>query len=144
MPDRFVVVETARIPWGYGGWARRAGDKGGLFVIYDSLYGGPPSNAHASTVLRAVAELHCRALNAYNVPRYCGGDHCSQLWNLPCDDPVHRRPDPPPRPGACYHPIGAIYFNPAVGFFQCHRCGAVADPSRVEAMRAAMSQEKGT
>jgi hypothetical protein len=30
-------------------------------------------------------------------PRYCGGDHCSHLWNLPCDDPRHRDPSLPTR-----------------------------------------------
>lgn len=24
--------------------------------------------------------------------RYCGVDHCSGFWNLPCDDPKHPRP----------------------------------------------------
>lgn len=55
MADRFKVVEAA-------------GDNGPLFVIFDTLYGGPPTNAHASTILRSVAELHCRALNDHNTP----------------------------------------------------------------------------
>jgi hypothetical protein len=149
MADRFIVVGAANVPYG-GTPARRVGDKGGLWVIFDTHFGGPPSSSHPSTTSRAVADQCVRALNHYEKVkeayghRYCGGDRCGHFWNLPCDDPAHRRPDTPPRQVACYHPIGAIYFNPAIGVFQCHRCGAVADPSRVEAMRAAMSQEKGT
>jgi len=115
MADRFVVVGAANVPYG-GTPARRVGDKGGLWVIFDTLYGGPPSSSHASTILRSVAELHCRALNAYaRDPRhYCGGDHCSQLWNLPCDDPGHRRPDR----SLCPRCEG-----PTIGFID--RCGSM-------------------
>lgn len=34
------------------------------------------------------------ALNRYEhleLFTYCGGDHCSGLWHLPCDDPGHPR-----------------------------------------------------
>jgi hypothetical protein len=128
MGERFIVVEAANVPH-MTGPARRLGDKGGLWVIFDTLYGGPPTSSHASTTLRSVAELHCRALNAYNVMRLCGGDHCSQLWNLPCDDPAHRRAPPiTMRPAACEHPYRAVYFNPFNNVIQCHRCGEVIAP----------------
>jgi len=29
---------------------------------------------------------------------FCGGDHCSGLWNLPCDDPNHPGGSSPARP----------------------------------------------
>jgi len=147
MADRFIVVEGANTAYGCTP-ARRLGDKS-VFVIFDTFYGGPPSSSHASTTLRSVADLHCRALNAYaRDPRvFCGGVRCSQLCNLPCDDPAHRRPNPPmvdlgsnPTWDPCRKCDAAtlrIADRDGVPAWVCWRCGNVTQ-------LWALSQEKGT
>jgi hypothetical protein len=149
MADRFIVVGAANVPYG-GTPARRVGDKGGLWVIFDTHFGGPPSSSHPSTTSRAVADQCVRALNHYEKVkeayghRYCGGDRCGHFWNLPCDDPTHRRGLNPPVLLPCADPCRHCG-KPTIGFvdrggemgWACCRCATVAQTW-------ARSQEKGT
>lgn len=67
MPDRFRVIEAANLPPETSP-ARRLGDKGGLWIVFDATLGGPPSTSHLSTTNRPMADVACRALNAYFGP----------------------------------------------------------------------------
>jgi len=134
MADRFVVVGAANVPYG-GTPARRVGDKGGLWVIFDTHFGGPPSSSHPSTTSRAAADQCARALNHYEKVkeayghRYCAGDHCSQLWNLPCDDPAHRRPDRSLCP-RCEGPTVGFVDRCGSMLWACSRCHIAFAPWR--------------
>jgi hypothetical protein len=68
-------------------------------MVYVSIGASTTTGAHGPYLYDLMAARDIRdALIAANLDaalasqpkRYCGGGHCSQLWNLPCDDPGHR------------------------------------------------------
>lgn len=64
MSHRFLLIEAANQSYGTGP-ARRVGDRGGLWVVFDALLGGPPSTSHLSTTNRELAELTTKVLNRH-------------------------------------------------------------------------------
>lgn len=112
-----------------------------------------PPNPYMMQVQITVRELHAIATAAGlapapwsdiergQTPRYCGGDHCSHLWNLPCDWPSHNRQKDWPPPVLCAHDGGT--YSTTAGTF-CSKCHLLIPPPKAPTITCAPSQEKGT
>ena len=58
-------------------------------------------NVESKIISSKMLALACLDQATVEEPKkYCSGDHCGQMWNLPCDDEKHNRSviNPPTRP----------------------------------------------